>query len=288
MKLIACGVAAAAVLTACAHATTGNPIAVNGAPGTGVGQAGGTVTMTALAKQADDSTSQHTTSKATMTATVNGADVIDAKGQQRYKPDLAVDMTMSMNLQALVGASGQTSGAPQGMPTTIDMEMVLLNKKLYMKLPTQLSGSLGGDSASKPWLEIDPNSGGSLGQSFGSMIDMAQQNSDPSKFLDDLRDAGATINSSTPEQLNGQQTTHYSITVDTKKLLEHYMSGAQQQQLNGSLSSMPKTLPMDVWMNSDNLPVRVTMTVPAGGLTMKTRVDYTDWDQPVTITAPPA
>lgn len=82
----------------------------------------------------------------------------------------------------------------------------------------------------------------------------------------------------THETLDRIATTHYAITVDAAKLASS--NPAERQALNhlGMTS-----LPFAIWVNSDNLPVRMITVEPVSAPTVTTgrqfsiTVDYSHW-----------
>jgi hypothetical protein len=166
--------------------------------------------------------------------TVPGAGAIDASGDMKFAGDKsAVRMTMSL-------------------PSIGDMSMVVVDGTFYLKLPAELAGVTGG-SADKPWTRIDLNGDDPIAKSLGSTADLADQ-SDPSAMIDKIKSAG-TITKVTREQLNGEQTTHYTITVDVPKMVDTMGTDDAQKQAMSQLGV--QSMPFDIWVNSDNLPVRI-------------------------------
>ncbi|HEX5404459.1 MAG TPA: hypothetical protein VFX16_19405 [Pseudonocardiaceae bacterium] len=196
-----------------------------------------------------------------MRMTVPGAGAITASGDMKFAgAKTAISLTMNE-------------------PTMGNLRMVLLDGTLYMKLPAAMAGLVGG-SDDKPWLKLAFGADNPITQALGANF---TDELDPTKLLDQFKSAG-TITKVTHETLNGQQTTHYAITVDVAKL------GGTDQSLSGLTAS---TIPFDIWVNSDNLPVRIVSKMgfaSPGGSSQEAvlTADYTNWGQPVTITAPPA
>lgn len=169
-----------------------------------------------------------------------------------------------------------------------DMQMVLLGPTMYMKLPQSLVHT------AKPWFSIDANGTDPISKALSALTSQEQQNADPSQVIQQIQGAG-TITGTSKEQVDGQQATHYSITVDTAKLLaSKALSPQLRQTLTSSGVKLPAHMDYQVWVNSDNLPVqlKVTETVTAPQLstpqTVAMTMNYTDWGQPVSITAPAA
>lgn len=205
-----------------------------------------------------------------------------------------VSMTMDMGQMSMkMDGEGEYSGADSKMKMTMDMmgqkiDMVLVDKTMYMKMPA-------GGEAGKPWIKMTAEEMTKLGG--GANFDKQMEMSDPANFLDMLQDNGKILNES-KEQLDGQEATKYSAEVDIQKMLESTGQSAQ-----GLDTSKIDKLPMDVWLNSDNLPLQIEMDMgplmkqaaeqagdkmPAGMENAKMVAKYTDWGEPVDVKAPPA
>ena len=198
-------------------------------------------------------------------------------GLAQLKP-LAFDTTMTMNVASTDG-SGTASG---------QLEFILANNTLYLK-PSgvfadglqQLDANVG----NKPWIKIDPNGTDPASKAFGSLVNMAQENNDPGSALNKMKSA-ATITSTKQEQLDGQSTTHYTITVDLQKYAASLPdSDTMKQSLDQGLQAgAPATETVDIWAGNQNLPAKFVMTEDGFTITAK----YSDWGTPVNVTAPPA
>jgi hypothetical protein len=208
----------------------------------------------------------------------------------------SVHTSMDMNISGMgeITATGVMKfGSPTAMDETMNMpgmggmEMVLVDGSFYMKLPSSLSGTMGGG---KPWVKIDLNGNDAISQSLGSSADMAQQ-ADPTQMIDKIKDAG-TITGTSQDTVDGQPATHYSITVDVQKMAA--TSGASDESVKALQQMGISSMPFDIWVNSDNLPVKIVTKMafsnPANGQAaqMTMTVNYTDWGAPVNISAPPA
>jgi hypothetical protein len=209
----------------------------------------------------------------------------------------SVHMRMSMSIPGAgaLSATGDIkfAGTKSAVRMTMDvpsvgsMQMVVVDGTFYLKLPSGLAGLMGGADSGlgdKPWIKLDLGSSDALTRSLGSTADFANQ-VDPAQMINQIKSAG-TITKVTHETLDGQPTTHYLISVDVSKL-----AGEEKQSVAGLGLT---TLPFDIWVNSDNLPVRIITKVgyadPVSGSSQQVAitVNYTNWGEPVTVAAPPA
>lgn len=222
-----------------------------------------------LAAAAVESMSEAKSAKFTMSFTGMGQ-TLNSTGVGRFDgPNTVMSMTMQI--------MGQT------------METRMVDKAIYTKMP----GMPGADPA-KPWIKMsleDIPGGGAA----------AFENSDPAKVLDTLVKSGK-ITKTEQAQLDGVDTTHYVIDVDMVKMMRQVSGGTADPQFEKQLEQTGmESVPMELWLNSDNLPVQYVMdmsqmmrklaekggsSAPAGEskMTMK----YTDWGTEVDVQAPPA
>ena len=218
-----------------------------------------------------------------------------ASAQTEQSKSSKFTFEMDMAGQKLSGSGeGMYAGADTAMSMTMDaagqaMEMRIVGKTLYMKMPE----GTGMTAEGKPWVKIDPEGDDPMSKAMAGQFDNMTEQNDPSKILEQIEKAG-TITNSEQVELDGQQTTHYSIELDMKKLAEQMPDSANAkavEQMQGKIDTMP----MELWLNSDQLPVQIVMDMSkiaeaagqpnAGGqMTMK----YSDWGTPVNVEAPPA
>jgi len=161
------------------------------------------------------------------------------------------------------------------MSTSMDMpaqqmDMIVLDKAMYM------SGA-GMGTAGKPWIKLDlddPNS--PLGD-----VSQLYESSDPQAFTAYL-DVATSVTDEGGESIDGVDTTHYVVTVDTKKMYDNPAFGGKQAL---SQLGLGKETTIDTWVDGDFRPVQIEMDLgKAGSLT----AHYTKWGEELDIEAPPA
>ncbi|AXB45038.1 hypothetical protein [Amycolatopsis albispora] len=212
-----------------------------------------------------------------------------SKADQSKTAKFTIDMNM---MGQKISGSGQGSfeGTNSKMSMTMQMmgmslEMRMIDGQVYIKMPE------GQRAGGKPWIKADKAALAELGQS----MDQAEQ-SDPRKFLEMIQKAGK-INKAEPATLDGQEVSHYVIDLDLKKA--GGMAGASEAQL----SQLPDgvIVPLELWLNAEQLPVQITMDMGAMMKKMaeqsgqqlppgdaKMTMKYSDWGAPVEVEAPPA
>ncbi|MGQ0840095.1 hypothetical protein [Actinokineospora sp.] len=254
-KLLVCGAALAAVtLTACTSADNSAP--TGGGTNTEA-KAGGQAGFDSL-KSLSDAVAQKSNSakSAHMTFTGGvGGETLEGQGDFSFAgEDTAMRMTMA---------------TPQG-----EITVLFVDNALYLKTGQELEPG-------KPWLKLDLGGTNPLGNSFDSVKD-----TDPRKMLAQLTESGE-IKSVKADQIDGKATTHYSIVVDVAKLKDKDL-GMDKAAIAELQKSGVKTIPIEVWVDGDSLPVRFITEVPAAGQNAKIQADYSDWGKAVEIKAPPA
>jgi hypothetical protein len=226
-------------------------------------------TVADLGAAVEHNTAQHNSVHVTMAMSVPEVGSINSTGDLTFSPALAEHMTVAV-------------------PSLGNMETVLVNGTMYVKLPGQLAGLLG--NTGKPWTKFDLGGDNPLSRSLGSTADVAAQ-ADPTKLLQQIAAAG-TITKVTHETVNDVPATHYAITVDVAKMVAP-QSGDQSEAMELQQLGV-STVPFDIWVDSNDLPLRIVTHVayaePGSSQPEQVTItiNYTDWGKPVTISAPPA
>jgi hypothetical protein len=176
-------------------------------------------------------------------ALASGATVVTGEGAYRVGPDLAADFDIK---------------APDG-PT----RFIMLDKTIYLRR--------GNDG----WVRFAADRA-EVSQLATAMIAQA----DIGKQIDKLRTAG-TITATTDETIEARPATRYSIDVDVAKLIAAEPDRVLKAGLQSLRDKGITTIPYTLWIDRDNLPVRITVAGPASASTT-----YTHWGEPVQVSAP--
>ncbi|HWD04047.1 MAG TPA: hypothetical protein VG674_16520 [Amycolatopsis sp.] len=275
---VAAGAALALVLTGCgAHSENGTASAV-GASGSS-GLAAPFQNVLELANASKQGTQRSKSSKMSMEMDAGGK-TITAQGEASYDPS-NTSFSMTMN------TDGQQS------------EMVFIDKTLYMKLPPAQATQLGVD---KPWVKISPDADDPISKALSGSMTQASEQSDPTKILDQVAEAGRIVSSDQTE-LNGQQANHYKVEIDMAKAMNKMLASMPadtQAQVKQMMQGKNIQVPAEIWLDKDQLPIQITMDesemmkqlgqgAAAGGAGLgKITIKYSDWGTPVSVTAPPA
>jgi hypothetical protein len=250
---------AALMLSGCTAKEAGSP-APAAAPDAGIN------TLTLLAKRVSETSAAK--QGAHLKITVEGSgQALGGEGDVRFGAKPAMDLKMAI-------------------PEMAEVTMRFVDDAFYVKLPEELEPG-------KSWLKIDTNGSDPLSKALGSAVKQMKENGDPSQTLKLLEGAGE-ITATRSEPLNGKDTTHYTLTVDVKKLIAKQTDADQKKALEEATKAGVQNFPVDVWLDAENLPVRIALNIPFTDPTsqkteqVKMSIDYTDWGKPVDVTAPPA
>ncbi|WP_052014248.1 hypothetical protein [Amycolatopsis azurea] len=232
-----------------------------------------------LAALSRESTKKAKSSKVTM-ETVAGTEKNTASGQGQYDGQ-NTKFSMSMD------SDGKK------------IDMLFVDSALFVKLDEADKAELKTD---KTYVKISADGQDPFSQLLGKLMSKAIKDSDPSRILEQVSQAGK-ITKSDQVELNGAQTNHYVIEVEAEKAIALIMGdigiplpAESVNQLKAKLAGKNVMITTELWLNADQLPVQVVsdttafvkaMGAPGDGVA-KTTVKYTDWGAPVTITAPPA
>lgn len=258
---IGAGLAATAVLAMAG--CSGN----SGAASTNNGLSG-SVSGSAISLVADSMNKATTAGTVKITGTMSGDGLsMTMSGEEEYSPSTEMSMTMQ--------GSGQ------------DLSEILIGDQIYMDSPA-VSAAFGG----KQWSEINlAESKGTLG-ALASTINSAR-NENPTTQLSAML-AAKQITKVGTETVQGQQTTHYSGTLNAAQFLQ---SSAETSSLSSTQIATLKSLlqtggvsteTIDLWVGTNGLPVQVKAAVQSSVGLMTITMDTSDWGVPVQVTAPPA
>jgi len=243
----------------------------------GGGSAGNGVQLTAaqVIEKASQKTSQFDTFKADITTnagTSQGALNMHMTGQFKLKPSVA----FTMNIDKM-------SMGSQSLPSR-GIQVVYLDKAIYVKVPPQLSQSAGGH----PWIKIDlARMGQQAGLDLDSLLNQSQQ-ANPAEQTK-MFTASKDVRKVGEETVNGVKTTHYtgSITVAEAMNKLNANTRAQMQKIYQEIGATKVNF--DLWADGQQLPRKLITRVPTSQTgTVTATMIYQDYGKPVTVSAPPA
>jgi hypothetical protein len=158
---------------------------------------------------------------------------------------------------------GTMSFAMHTSQGTLDLQEVLDGTKIYVKLPSSVTGSLplGG----KPWISIDLTKLAGI-PGAGSLLS-SPASSDPSQMLEYLRAVSDSVVSEGSQKVDGVQAKHYRAQINFDKVPDALPSSvrADAQKAITALESQTHIhiVPVDVWVDSHHLVRRMEMSFNA-------------------------
>ncbi|WP_158587957.1 DUF6612 family protein [Actinomadura logoneensis] len=247
--------------------------------GSGAAGGGKSVVLAAadVVRKSSEKTSQVQTVKAELQTEVTvpgapGAVRMHMRMASKMRPELAFRMTVD-----------QVSMGGKSLPGQSGMEMVMTGRTLYMKSPAFAQLTHG-----KQWVKMTAAElGAASGQNFDQLLDQQKQ-ADPSDQVKKLT-ASKDIHEVGKETVNGVETTHYAGTMSVQEMAAKLPAQQQERQLKSFQKLGVQTLAFDLWVDGKQLPAKIAVKTPEGSSTkMDTTVTYSDWNAPVTVSAPPA
>lgn len=236
-----------------------------------------------------------TTISGTAEPSVTTATTLAALVQDRTATATSAHYHLDMSAGGIdVGGDGELQLA--GADTKIQMNMstpigqlqgVIIGSTMYLKLPQNLL------KTAKPWVKFDANGTDPVSKELSALTSQEQQNLDPTKMLTMVAPF-ATITGQHQDTVSGTPATEYTISVDTKKMMQSsIVTPAMRALLNTSQVQLPAKLNYQIWLNSAELPVKLVLVEPVstqgtGTQTVTVSMTYTDWGAPVDIEAPPS
>lgn len=215
----------------------------------------GGVSINAVAKAATNASasgSEHVVLKGSVTAAGQPV-TMDGVGDFQSSPKLG-----AMNMSLAV--AGQQ----------IKLDEVLKGTKIYMR-SSVFSTNL---PAGKSWVSVDL---ASAARKLGVNLTQYTQQ-DPTDIVAALKKAGS-VDKVGSESVDGLDTTHYRATID----LEKTPNGQQLEKV-----TKLKALPVDVWIDGDNLLRRMSMKYTAGTTSTTMQMDFSHYGEQVNVQVPSA
>jgi hypothetical protein len=149
-------------------------------------------------------------------------------------------------------------------------------QRLYLRSAI-FDGKLPGG---KSWLKIDVARAARVPGLNLDAFGVSGPSQDPTQGLDYLQGAGMTKRVGAAK-INGVATTRYLVQVDLKRAAKRSSSGTAKRAIDRLISSLggPKVLPVDVWIDGDNLVrrqrVKYSATVAGTRSAFDITTDYT-------------
>ncbi|WP_375502039.1 hypothetical protein [uncultured Jatrophihabitans sp.] len=247
---------AAAALTACSSTTSGTPTGSGAGGGGRAAPSGAITTPEGLASTLREGLSSTKSAHITLRISTGGQ-VITGVGDET----LAAGKLVGLDLTETIPGAGT-------------LRLIQLDGKTYAKLPARLNRS------TKPWVLVSTDSSDPTIRGLAQSLQSSQSTAVDSAGI--FAQAAQSITNRGSTTVNGIKTTHYYVVVGVAKLPTNYAGRSALVQAGIS------TLPIDLYVDSAGRPVQVTEQLTVAGKAVSTSFGVTRYNQPVTITAPPA
>lgn len=175
--------------------------------------------------------------------------------------------------------SGARQAAPA--PPSRRVELIVLGDSLYLKVHQKPA------EPGKPWTKLPAGTWESAKDPYSRLTRITELQIDPSAVMDRLRAAGR-IDSATREKLDGAPVTHYTLTVNTVRAAGAIPGPSLRKAAVARARRLPATYRVELWLTPQHLPMKIVAhhRLPESG-PATVRLRYSQWDDAVSITAPP-
>lgn len=258
---------AALVLAACSSSTSGvghaGATTAGGGSSSGGGfpssatSGGGTGSLSALVSRMQSAVNGVTSAHLTLDVQAAGQ-TVSGSGDEQLAAGKLVAMDLTMQL-----------------PQIGEMETIVAGGKAYVKLPTSLN------SSGKPYMLVSKDSSNAAVRSMARSLDSTLSQASLSSYSE-MMSAAKSFKVVGPTSVEGVSATHYSIVLDTGKL------PATMPGRDAITGSGITELPLELYLDDQGRTVEVTESLSVSGQLVDTKVTVTDYNKPVSISAPPA
>lgn len=200
-----------------------------------------------------------------------------------FEMNVAIEGVMGRDID--ITAEGATDLSRRRMRMSLlamgmQLETVMDGGVVFLKTPL-----LGGD-----WFKTDLDRPAAAGYPLGAAFQ------DPAQALTWLTLAGDNVDDFGEDAVRGEPARHYHTVLDLHNMADKF-AGEHREDAERMLTALGVSeLPVDLWVNGDGLPVRLSYAVSfdkaevsslqASKLTFV--VEFFDWGKPVTIDVPDA
>ncbi|HEV7205700.1 MAG TPA: hypothetical protein VGN18_13910 [Jatrophihabitans sp.] len=194
---------------------------------------------------------------------------------------LRLDLTLAGEAVSGTGAETLTRGrldtltATEKLPSLGVITVVVVGDTTYARLPAALL------KTDKPWVRVSATSTNAAVRQLASTIAIAKSSASLSS-VSGFAAAAISLNRVGPTRVGGVAATDYSMVIAPDKLPRDFPGRADL--VATGLTAVPVQLALD----AKSRPVRVAITASVSGQSVDTTLALSHFDEPVTITAPPA
>jgi lipoprotein LprG len=292
VKIVRAAVAGLAglVLAACSSTTAG----------TGTATATGSTSASATSNPAQSSSSSSTT--ATSSTTSSSADTSSEASSGEIDPVAAelisrivaayADVT-SMTGTLATEAAGTTisatfdqtlaDGVASGLDMSLDYSGTTIDL-LYVDGRLLIGGAFAQQYGGQ-WVELTASTTDPTLAQLYTQFTSTVNNSGPSQYLDFLKLATNTQKAGS-EQIDGVDTEKYTLELDLTRLDTADISASTKESMQQLAQLGLETVPYTYWVDADGLIRQIEQELAVQGQSVHTLVNFSNYNEPLQITAP--
>jgi hypothetical protein len=201
-------------------------------------------------------------------------DALEEAGSSRFEMRVTavgdgVDSSYSASGEQDLDAGTMRMEADLGLDASTT-ETLALGDVMYLRSP--MFALFTGDEGT--WVRVDlEESGRAAGLDMEALV---EGNTGPAALLQQLRGAADDVDELGSEEIRGVDTTHLRVIVDTERAIEDSPPEVREQLRSyAEASGLPSAYPMEVWIDDDGLPRRLSTIVDIEDETMGTVTQQT-------------
>lgn len=176
--------------------------------------------------------------------------------------------------ETLANGRAEALDLTETIPGAGEVRVLMVDGQTYVQLPTGINPS------DKPWLLISADSSNPVVQQLAASLQSVTDTSSLDQYTAFTEAAAVEVVGE--EDVDGVRTTHYALTVDVTELPNDTPGRSD------ILGAGVMRLPVDLWVDERGRPVKVSQELTVQGQQVTAVVTLGNFDEPVSITAPPA
>ncbi len=175
------------------------------------------------------------------------------------------------------------------MQNPVGITEIFIPPKAYIKVPGDVNGGL---PPGKSWIAVDSGASGGPGN---SLLGPLGGGTDPADLLASLTAISSSVTKLGTSTIRAVQVTGFRVSIDPAKAAARVPRWERAGFLGFTRSLGPGAIPVDVWVDRQNLMrrVKLSLRVPGGagppaGARLVQATDFYDFGVPVQVSAPAA
>jgi hypothetical protein len=175
---------------------------------------------------------------------------------------------------AVTAMDQQVNTTFQGTQTKV--HLIYVNQKIYVD-----RGQNG-----KPWIVATPQSSDPVAAQLAQTLP-ASLTQYGGRYYVLMMSAGHDLSVVGPDTVGGVACTRYHLVVDPKAFVTK-LPASQRGQMQAAIDAGVDSVPLDMWVDGQSRPVKIVVALSVQGQSATSEYQQNHFDEPVTITPPPA